>query len=160
MSEILAHIALGSNLGDRGATLMEAIKRLSEVEGVSVRLVSQFIRTEPEGGPAGQNAYLNAAAELAVTRTPHELLAEMQAIERALGRRRENEPRCGPRTCDLDLLLMGSTVLETPELTIPHPRMHERLFVLRPLASIAPQALHPVLGRSVVELLAEAEVAR
>ncbi len=160
MGEAIAHIALGSNVGDRGATLLEALKMLSDVDGVTVRTVSQFIRTQPQGGPAGQGQYLNGAAEVAVALAPHELLAALQRIERALGRRRDAEDRWGPRTCDLDILLMGDTVLETQELTIPHPRMHERLFVLRPLASIAPRAVHPVLGRTVVELLADAEVGR
>ena len=160
MGEAIAHIALGSNLGDRGAALLEALKMLSEVEGVAVRLVSQFIPTEPVGGPDGQGEYLNGAAEIAVTLRPHELLAALQEIERALGRRRDSEGRWGPRTCDLDILLMGDTVLATDDLTIPHPRMHERLFVLRPLASIAPRAVHPVLGVTVVELLADAEVRR
>ncbi|HUU23650.1 MAG TPA: 2-amino-4-hydroxy-6-hydroxymethyldihydropteridine diphosphokinase [Phycisphaerae bacterium] len=157
---MVAYIALGSNLGDRGATLLKALKMLRDVDGVTVRAISQFFRTEPQGGPEGQGEYVNAAVEVAVALRPHELLTALQEIERALGRRREEEERWGPRRCDLDILLMGDTVLETEDLTIPHPRMQERLFVLRPLASLAPRAVHPVLGRTVVELLADAEVGR
>ncbi|HUS90676.1 MAG TPA: 2-amino-4-hydroxy-6-hydroxymethyldihydropteridine diphosphokinase [Phycisphaerae bacterium] len=160
MAETSAYIGLGSNLGDRGKTLLEALKRIDELEGVEVRKTSQFVRTEPVGGPDDQDWYLNAAAELRTRLGPPELLAALQDIERSLGRRREREQRWGPRTCDLDILLMGELVLEADELTVPHPRMHERLFVLRPLASIAAQEVHPVLGKSVLELLLEAEVSQ
>ena len=157
MSTTIAHIGLGSNVGDRAATLMSAVKLLDEQDGIVVRRISQFIRSEPVGGPADQGEYLNAAAELETTLSPHELLAALQAVERRLGRQREGEQRWGPRTCDLDILLMGDVVLETEELTIPHPRMHERDFVLRPLAAIAPEAAHPARGKTVAELLAALE---
>jgi len=156
---ITAYIGLGSNLGDRGDTLMAAAKRLAAVAGVDVRRISQFVVTEPVGGPEDQPKYLNAAAEIVTTLPPRDLLSELQRIEASLGRDRSKEQRWGPRTCDLDILLMGETVIDTPELTVPHPRMHERLFVLRPLAQIAPTAIHPKLQKSVVQLLAEAEVA-
>jgi len=158
ITERLAYIGLGSNLGDRGDTLMAAVKRLAAIEGVSVRRISQFITTDPVGGPPDQPKYLNAAAEILTTLAPLELLAELQKIEAALGRDRTNEPRWGPRTCDMDILLMGDCVMETETLTIPHPRMHERKFVLRPLAQIAREAVHPVLHRTVIELLCDLEV--
>jgi 2-amino-4-hydroxy-6-hydroxymethyldihydropteridine diphosphokinase len=145
---------MGSNIGDRGDTLMRAVKLLSEVEGVAVRRLSQFVRTEPLGGPADQPVYFNAAVEVAVELTPRELLAALQDIERQLGRDRTREQRWGPRTCDLDILLMGEMVIhEEPDLVIPHPRMHERAFVLEPLSTIAPEAVHPVLGKTISEML-------
>ena len=100
---------------------------------------------------------MQTAAELETPFSPDDLLGVLQEIESALGRDRTREQRWGPRTCDLDLLLLGDIVMETESLTIPHPRMHERSFVLQPLAQIAPHALHPVLNKSVAELLAELE---
>jgi 2-amino-4-hydroxy-6-hydroxymethyldihydropteridine diphosphokinase len=144
------YIALGSNLGDRRASIDAAVVRLDAVPGVRVTRRSSLYETAPVGGPAGQGSYLNAVAEVATTLAPDELLALLQAIEADLGRVRAE--RDGPRTIDLDILLHGDTVLESPRLTLPHPRLHERLFVLDPLAEIAPGVVHPTLGLTVSKL--------
>ena len=160
MAEKIAYIAIGSNLGARERTLTEALKRIDRLPGTRIVRISQFLKTEPVGGPAGQGAYLNGVVEVRTSLEPVELLHVLQGIEKALGRDRPAEQRWGPRTCDLDILLMGDVVMESEELTIPHPRMHERLFVLEPLAEIGPETEHPVLKKTVGELLAEARTRR
>jgi 2-amino-4-hydroxy-6-hydroxymethyldihydropteridine diphosphokinase len=155
MTEAIAYIGLGANVGDTAATLRQALELLNRREDVAVHRISQFLRTKPVGGPEGQADYLNAAAEIHTTLSPPELLAAMQEVEAVLGRNRAREQRWGPRTCDLDLLLYDEVILDTPELTIPHPCMHQRGFVLGPLAQIAPEAAHPVLKKPVSQLFAE-----
>jgi 2-amino-4-hydroxy-6-hydroxymethyldihydropteridine diphosphokinase len=148
-----ALIGLGSNLGDRRATLEGAIAALDATPGVQVRRVSAFHETGPVGGPPGQRAYLNAAAALETTLDPLELLHVLQTIEARFGRVRT--VRWGERTLDLDLLLFDDRVIQTPALSVPHPRLTERRFVLEPLTEIAPQAVEPQTGRTVSELLGE-----
>jgi 3-oxoacyl-[acyl-carrier protein] reductase len=152
---VAAYIALGSNLGDRRALLDEAIARLRLQPGIEVISVSSHHETEPVGGPAEQGKYLNAAAQLRTTLTALQLLHVLQAVETQLGRVRTE--RFGPRTIDLDLLLYGSEILEIQELgcdlIVPHPRLHERLFVLEPLVEIAPLAVHPLLQSTAKDLL-------
>jgi 2-amino-4-hydroxy-6-hydroxymethyldihydropteridine diphosphokinase len=149
---VVSYIALGSNLGDRRAHLEGALDRLRIQPGIVVTKVSRFWETAPVGGPPGQGPFLNAAAELETTLSARELLALCLQIEKEHGRERR-EP-CGPRTLDLDLLFHGQEVIEEPGLTLPHPRLHERPFVLGPLVEIAPNVVHPVLGKAAVELLA------
>jgi 2-amino-4-hydroxy-6-hydroxymethyldihydropteridine diphosphokinase len=149
----IAYIALGSNLGDRRALLDRAVATLGARPDVAVQRVSSIYETQPVGGPPGQGAYLNAAAELATTLGPDDLLHLLLDIERDLGRVRS--ARDGPRTIDLDIILYADVVYNDPELTLPHPRMHQRLFVLQPLAEIAPGVVHPILKKTIADLLAD-----
>ena len=143
-------IALGANLGDRRAAFVFAIEQLSRV--VTNLVVSDFIETEPEGdGLQEQPLYLNAVGVGETTLTASELLDALLAIEQACGRER---PFPGAaRTLDLDLILAGDTVVQLPQLQVPHPRFRERFFVLGPLAAIAPDLIDPVSGLKVWELL-------
>jgi 2-amino-4-hydroxy-6-hydroxymethyldihydropteridine diphosphokinase len=147
---IRAAFGLGSNLGDRRAHLQTAVKGLAAAG--EVLAVSSFRETEPVGGPP-QPRYLNAAVAVATERTPFELLALAQELERGAGRMRG--VLWGPRTLDIDLLLFGDLRLREPDLVVPHPRLHERLFVLEPLAEIALDWPVPGTGRTVGELLAD-----
>ena len=129
------YLSLGANLGNREETLREAVKRLGAAEGVSVTAVSSVYETEP-WGKTDQPRFLNLAAAIRTTLTPEELLALTQSIENALGRVRHE--RWGARTIDIDVLCFEGVERNTPELTLPHPYMTERAFVLVPLAEIAP----------------------
>ncbi|OGX41468.1 MAG: 2-amino-4-hydroxy-6-hydroxymethyldihydropteridine diphosphokinase [Omnitrophica WOR_2 bacterium RIFCSPHIGHO2_02_FULL_68_15] len=143
-------IGVGSNEGDRLALISQAVKLLGAVEGVQLTRLATIIETEPMGGPP-QPPFLNTVVEVETARAPQELLAALQDIERRLGRV-PSSIRWAPRPIDLDLLLYGDRVINEPGLTVPHPRMHERLFVLGPLAQLAPDLLHPVLHETVAGL--------
>jgi 2-amino-4-hydroxy-6-hydroxymethyldihydropteridine diphosphokinase len=149
--KITAYIALGSNQGDRRDYLDRAIQALQEHPDIDVTRVSSYHETAPVGGPPGQLNYLNAAAELKTDLSARDLLDALLEVERSLGRVRRE--RHGPRTIDLDLLLYGDEVIQEPGLMVPHPAMHEREFVLKPLAEIAPRAVHPLMDASVQDLL-------
>jgi len=136
-----AYIGLGSNLGDRRAQLDEALRRLDADPAVAVVAVSSFRDTDPVG-VVDQPRFLNAAAALDTSLPPRELLDRLLAVERALGRDRSGE-RWGPRTVDLDLLLYGDLALDEPGLTVPHPRLDERRFVLEPLVELDPALTLP-----------------
>ena len=151
---MLAAIALGSNLSSRfGApadNLHEAIHRLEDLGTVTA--VSRFHQTEPVGFKQ-QPKFINAVALLKTEISPVELLRGLLAIEHSMGRDRASSPPKGPRIIDLDLLLYGNLVLDDPALTLPHPSLHERRFVLEPLAEVAPNWLHPTLELSIQQLL-------
>jgi 3-oxoacyl-[acyl-carrier protein] reductase len=150
---VTAYVALGSNLGDRRQFLDSALAAIGQQPGIRVRAVSAVHETEPVGGPAGQSKYLNAAAELETDLDPRQLLSVLQSVEASLGRVRGE--RFGPRTIDLDLLFYGDQIVDTADLHLPHPRLHERLFVLEPLCEIAPHFIHPLFKRTVRNLLDE-----
>ncbi len=135
----LAYVALGSNLGDRRATLDAAIQSLRDTPAVTVEAVSAYLDNPAADSYPGAPDFLNAAARLRTTLPPHDLLAALQQIEQNLGRRRDPADRNAPRTLDLDLLLYGDLALDTPALTIPHPRMLQRPFVMKPLAQVRPK---------------------
>jgi 2-amino-4-hydroxy-6-hydroxymethyldihydropteridine diphosphokinase len=153
---VIAYVGLGANLDDPRQQIREALKRLNAADEVEVVRVSTFYRNPPVG-PANQPWYVNAAARLRTRLGAEELLRLLQQVEAAMGRVRGQ--RWGPRCIDLDLLLYNGEVIFTPNLVVPHPEMHRRVFVLAPLAEIAPQAWHPVLQKSVRELLAELDPA-
>lgn len=145
-------IGLGANLGHPADTLRAAIAVLRALPAIKVTAVSPLYRTAPVGVP-GQPDYCNAAAALATALPADELLRRLQGVERAFGRERDGT-RWGPRVLDIDLLIYGDAVLDAPGLCVPHPEMHRRNFVMRPLADILPNATVP--GRGRVQALADA----
>ncbi len=149
----VAAIALGSNLGDREASLRRALVQLDREPGVTLLRRSSWHETRPVGGPEGQGPYLNGVCLVETTHSARELLALLHDIEEKAGRVR-SVPN-GPRTLDLDLLWFGDERSDDPELRLPHPRMEERTFVLAPLAELLPGHLLPGCGRTVAQRLAE-----
>jgi 2-amino-4-hydroxy-6-hydroxymethyldihydropteridine diphosphokinase len=145
----LVYLSLGSNLGDREANLNDAIVRLGALGKIVT--VSSFYETEPVE-VAQQPWFLNCAVALETEKMPKQFLSAILNIEQELGRKRQANKVKGPRTIDIDILLFGNSIVDTQTLTIPHPAMHQRRFVLEPLAEIAPEHRHPVFKRTVREL--------
>ena len=141
------YLGLGSNIGDKRAHIKRAIERIAEL--VTVRRVSSFYETAPVGF-LDQDWFLNGAIEVETERTARELAPLLLGLELEMGRRREVPG--GPRTIDIDILFHGSEVIDEAGLQIPHPRLHERLFVLEPLTELCPDLAHPILGIGVAEL--------
>ena len=162
MMDVLSAIAVGSNMGDRAATISEAITSLDAVDGIKLVSISTLHETEPVGGPS-QGAFLNGALLIQTRLRPRPLLEQLHRVERDFGRIRPDAVRNGPRTLDLDLLLYGDEVLVEADIEVPHPRMHERSFVLDPLVEIGAELIHPVKALTIRQLhdslrLSEAEV--
>ena len=147
-----AYVGLGSNLGDRERSLSRAVQALRDLPGVDRVELSPVYETDPVG-PAPQGPYLNAVARIWTRLEPHALLERLLKIEREAGRTRGAE-RNLPRTLDLDLLLYGDCAIDTPDLELPHPRLHTRAFVLEPLCDLAADLVHPTLLET-IESLAE-----
>lgn len=147
-------VGLGSNEGDRLANISRAVQLLGGTPGIQLMQMATIYETPPAGGPP-QEDYLNSVVAIETALPPHELLAALKALERRMGRAPSPE-RWGPRVIDLDILLYDQQVIREPHLVIPHPRLPERRFVLEPLAQLAPDAVHPVLRKTVAELLEEA----
>jgi len=146
----VVYIGVGSNLGEREVHIAAAIGRIAELPKTELVKVSSLIETDPVG-VTDQGRFLNGAMELRTDLGPIELLDELQAIENDLGRVRT--VRWGPRTIDLDILLYDNAVIDDGRLSVPHPLMHEREFVLGPFAEIAPDAVHPANGKTAAEML-------
>ncbi len=149
-----AYIALGSNLGDRASYLRCAINRIGKIPMTRIKKLSRIEETDTIGGPK-QGPYLNGVAKIETGLSAQRLMDSLRQIEQALGRPADH-PHWGARTVDLDIIDYNGLCLTTPALSLPHPRAHQRPFVLRPLTQIAPHWIHPVLGKTVFRLLDEA----
>ncbi len=150
----LAYIGFGSNIGDRLSYIRSAITALSEIEGITLQKISSLYETAPVGNEA-QDDFLNGVVSIRTHHSPHTLLYTLKQIEINIGR--EHRIRWGPREIDMDILIYGDLCVETQNLTVPHPEMHLRRFVLVPLAEIAPDLVHPILNVTIQTLLTHLE---
>ena len=147
----IVYLSLGSNIEDRVGYIQQAVKLLQNNNSFKVIRFSTLYETEPWGNK-NQDWFLNAIIEAKTELSPQELLQHCQQVEKNLGRIREGIPRWGARTIDIDILLYGNHLISTDDLTIPHPRMHERAFVLVPMLELVPSLKHPILNKTMLEL--------
>jgi len=152
MKPEVAYLGFGGNLGDVQATFSSAITLLAAHPSLVHKRSSELYRTSPWGRP-NQPEFLNFVEEIECNLSPESLLEFVLSVERRSGRNRKDQTRWGPRTLDIDLLIMGDRIVNTPMLRLPHPRLHERKFVLQPLAELCPDLLPPGLNRNIRELL-------
>jgi 2-amino-4-hydroxy-6-hydroxymethyldihydropteridine diphosphokinase len=148
----IAYISIGSNLGDKLDNCRNGFAALGETDGIIVEDLSKYYQTEPMGY-TDQPWFVNAAARILTSLAPLDLLKALKSLESEFGR--INNVRFGPRTLDFDIIFYNDMVIEIPDLIIPHPRMYEREFVLRPICDLAPDLIHPVLKKSSRQLLAD-----
>ena len=148
----IVYLGIGSNIGDKQANCEHAVHRLNSIDGMKVAVMSTFYRTKPVGGPP-QEDYINGVVGVKTGFSPQECLCACKQIETDLERKKSAKDH--PRIIDIDILLYEDVILRTNDLTIPHPRMHERYFVLRGFSEIAPDAVHPALGKTILELYEE-----
>lgn len=146
----IVFLSMGSNVGDRRGNLTEAVRRLNSDEDIQIVKESGIYVTKPIGGPP-QEDYLNGVLKVRTSVPPSRFLGKLKTIEKNMGRVRRM--RNHPRIIDIDILFFDEVVLKSEILTIPHPRMHERYFVLKGLAEIAPEIIHPTIGKTAAELL-------
>lgn len=146
----IAYLSLGTNIGNKRKNLITAAALLAERVG-DILALSDFYETEPWGFRS-ENIFLNAAVKIETSFSPQELLAMTQQIEKEMGRTEKSHGSYQDRIIDLDILMYDSSIIQTPELTLPHPLMHERKFVLEPLAEIAPDMIHPVIHKTISSL--------
>jgi len=149
------YLGLGSNMGNRADNINAALKKLAQKKELDVLKISSFYETEPVGGPK-QRKFLNAVAQIKTTLSPKALLKVLKTAEKKAGRS-ESNIKWGPRVIDLDILCYGNLILRSKQLRIPHPLMHERSFVLVPFKEIAPDFKHPVLKKTIRDLLSGVE---
>lgn len=148
---VYVYLAIGSNLGNRVSNIKKSINYLKSTRGIKFERASCVFESPAQGGPKGQSPYLNLAIKIKTILTPFELLDTLKNIEIKL--KRKNDIHWGPRTIDLDILSYSDLVLISDRLSIPHPLMHRRMFVLKPLSEIGPDFIHPIYNKTVLKLL-------
>ena len=151
MIPVTSYLAIGSNLGNRLINIKKSIKYLKSIQRIKLKKVSQLYETPSHGGPKNQPKYLNAVAKIETTLSPLDLLKELKAIEFKM--KRKDTVRWGPRIMDLDILFYDNLFFINDKLSIPHPLLHKRIFVLKPLSEIAPNFVHPLYQKNIKELL-------